>query len=57
MYVIMTFTPNGNPFPIERVIYSTKEDAERRLNELKIIYNSPMYISSKLGGINNASIL
>lgn len=43
-YQIMTFAGNGNPMPVEIRKHSTKEEAVRRMNELKKVYEVPMMV-------------
>jgi hypothetical protein len=46
----MTFQINGNPMPFDNRKYSTREEAETRLNELKLIYDLPMSVREIKGG-------
>jgi hypothetical protein len=46
----MTFAANGHPMPLEIRKYSTREEAENRMKELKLIYSVPMSIREIKGG-------
>lgn len=48
-YKILTFVVNGHPFPIELQAYNTREEAEQRIKEIKIVYDALMFVSE----INN----
>jgi hypothetical protein len=43
-YKIMTFAANGNPIPIEIKTHNTREEAEKRMDELRKVYSVPMSI-------------
>lgn len=44
MYKIMTFQANGHPTSIENQLWSTRFEAEKRMDKLSKIYHVPMFI-------------
>jgi hypothetical protein len=44
-FQVMTFQQNAMPMPLENSKHSTRQEALNRMEELKQIYNCPMYVS------------
>lgn len=44
-FKVMTFLPNAMPTPFENKEWNTEEQAKQHMNELKKIYDIPLYVS------------
>lgn len=43
----MTFTPLGHPAPVNNETYSSRSEAEQRMNELEKAYDDKLFISKR----------